>query len=1153
VSTVVTLAPSYLRNPHLVDDQVVFTAEDDVWLASMAGGQALRLTADAVAVSRPRLSPDASMLAWVSTRVGEPEVFVMPVAGGTPRQVTFFGAVTTTILGWSAEGDLLVASAGSEPFRSHTWAYALDVQGSEFPVARRLDYGPVISLASSGHGPVVIGTGYRRDPAHWKRYRGGTAGRLWLDVDGCGQFTELVSQLKGPKTAPNWIGDRIAFLADFEGHGNVYSVAADGGDLRRHTDHDEYYARQLSGDGSKLVYQHAGQLWVLDNLEVDSQPRKLDIQIRGSRLGRAPKPLPASEHVGSLCVDRTGRASVVEVRGNIVWLTHRNGPARIICAVDGIRNRLPVVLNPTVALNPSRSSATGSSGTATFAARSADPLSSATDSSATDSSTAGPADASSPDAPSVRPREELPKPAASVAYITDGEGADAIEIASADGSTRRLGAGKLGRILEFVASPDGSTLAAATHDGRLLAVTVADGAIRELEKNPNGEPSGLSFSPDSKWLAFSAAEPSQFRSVRLAEVSSGAVSAVTTERFIDSDPVFSADGKYLIFLSARTFDPVYDAHVFDLAFPLATRPYLVTLASDTPSPFDPEIDGQDDGGDAGSSEHSIPDPASIDADHGAAAKPEVPDVRIDLHRIAERVVAFPVAAGQLGHLLPVKGGVVWLDTPIAGELGESRGPDDDIRPSLQRWDFAKRKSAELAEHVEDVAVSGDGTKLVIQDAQELKVVPAQHKPSEDGDDVVDVDLSRIRLVVNPPAEWLQMVNETARLMKDHFWVEDMAGLDWDAAVAKYRPLVDHIASRDDLSDLLWEINGETGTSHAYEIPPALKQDPLRRPAFLGADISRDPDGTWVIQRVVPGDNSARGARSPLTAPGVGGRAGDVITRVNGQLVGPNGPAELLIGTAGKPVELRMSRDGRERAVVVTPLFNDIALRYLDWVSGRRAVVHEATDGRVGYVHVPDMMSAGWAAFHRDLPVEMARDALIVDTRDNSGGHTSQLVIEKLTRKIIGWDTSRHYPRTSYPDSAPRGPLVSIANEHAGSDGDIVNAAFKTLQLGPVIGTRTWGGVIGIDGRYTLVDGTAVTQPRYSFWFEEFGWDVENFGVDPDVVVEFPPQAWANREDPQLQAAIDYLVAELASRPERSTPNIADRPSRRAPGALPPRP
>jgi tricorn protease len=1082
-------APGYLRFPHVVGNQLVFTAEDDVWLGSTEGGRALRLTADAVPVSRPRLSPDGSLVAWVSRRRGEPEVFVMPTVGGTPRQVTFFGYAGTIVLGFAPDGRLLIASAGSAPFRSHSWSYSIDLSEGADPTPQRLPYGPVNAIATSPSGSVVVGTGYLRDPAHWKRYRGGTASRLWLDVDADGGFTELLPDLVGGKTAPVWTGDRLAFLADFEGHGNVYSVAADGSDLQRHTDHDVYYARQLTGDGSRLGYQLAGQIWLLDELGAASQPRRLDVSLGSTRAGRQTQLVRAGEHLGDVSVDRTGRASAVELRGSVVWLTHRNGPARTVAASDGVRHRLPVLLNAADAKDP-----------------------------------------------------------ASVAYVTDADGEDSLEIAAPDGTTRRFGTGGLGRVLELVASPDGKTMAVATHDGRLIAAAVETGALTELERTENGDPTGLSFSPDSKWLAYSAAERSQQRSIRLAELATGTISAITTERFLDSDPVFSIDGKYLTFLSARTFDPVYDAHVFDLSFALATRPYLVTLAADTPSPFDPELAGQ------GEEDHDADKQHEHDKAEGEGKPDEAKaaDVRIDLDGIADRVVAFPVPAGRLGDLLPAKGGFVWTESPIAGELGESRNPDDDVRPSLQRWDFGKRKQLELVEKVDAVAVSGDGNKLVIRDGEALKVVPADHKPSEEGDDVVDVDLSRIRLSVNPPAEWRQMLEETGRLMRDHYWIEDMADIDWDAAVDKYRPVIDQIATRDDLSDVLWEVNGETGSSHAYETPPQLKPDPLLRPAYLGADLGRNADGSWQVVRVIPGDNSARDARSPLTAPGVGVHDGEVIVAINGVAVPAAGPAELLLGTANKPVELKVSRDGVERSVVVTPLANDSQLRYLDWVSSRRALVHAAADGRVGYLHVPDMVSNGWAAFHRDLRVEMARDALIVDTRNNNGGHTSQLIIEKLARRVIGWDTGRHHPTTSYPDSAPRGPLVSIANEWAGSDGDIVNAAFKALELGPVIGTRTWGGVIGIDGRYTLVDGTSVTQPRYSFWFEQFGWGVENYGVDPDVVVEFPPQAWAAGDDPQLSAAIEHIQAELSSRPAPPLPDVANRPSRRAP-ALPPRP
>ncbi|HEU5270019.1 MAG TPA: S41 family peptidase, partial [Jatrophihabitans sp.] len=885
----------------------------------------------------------------------------------------------------------------------------------------------------------------------------------------------------GPKSSPVAIGDRFAFLADFQGHGNVYSVDATGGDLRRHTDHQDYYARQLAGDGRRLVYQHAGAIWLLSDLAADSQPRRLDIELAGARVGRSPLEVQVGKHLGDYVVDETGRASAVEVRGSVVWLTHRDGPARAVANADGVRHRLPAILPPP---------------------------------------------AGSPDQP------------AGVACVTDVDGPDAVQITAADGSVRRYGSGRLGRVLELVAAPDGSRLALATHDGRVLTMTTANGEMTELLANPYGDATGLSWSPDSAWLAFSVPERTPgTSSIRLAEVVSGDQVPITRERFADTEPVFSVDGKYLAFLSVRTFDPVYDVHAFDLSFAVGSRPYLVTLAADTPSPFDPQLAGQP----------SAAEQPGPDREPGRPAP-----VRVELAEIAERVLPFPVRAGRYRSLRAVQDGFVWLDEPVAGELGESRLPDADVRPSLQRWDLAKRNQLELSPHLDEARASRDGRRLVVRDKDRLRVVPADRVPGDNDADAFEVDLGRVRLTVDPAAEWAQMLDEAGRLMREHYWSEQLGGIDWDAAVAKYRALLPAIASRDDLSDMLWELNGETGTSHAYETPPKPDPDPLLRPAFLGADLERTADGRWLVSRVIRGDNSSRAARSPLSAPSVGVRAGDEVVAVNGRPVGPAGPAPLLRGTADKPVELRVARDGRSRSVVLLPLADELELRYLDWVASCRERVHAASDHRIGYLHVPDMISSGWAAFHRDLSVEMGRDALILDTRNNSGGHVSELVIEKLSRSVMAWVTIRHRGQTSWPRSAPSGPMVSLANEWAGSDGDIVNQTFKTLGLGPVIGRRTWGGVVGIDGRYQLVDGSRITQPRYAFWFRSAGWGVENHGVDPDQVVETPPHAWAAGEDPVLDAGVAYLLGELDRRDPLPRPDPADYPKLQAP-ELPPRP
>ena len=476
----------------------------------------------------------------------------------------------------------------------------------------------------------------------------------------------------------------------------------------------------------------------------------------------------------------------------------------------------------------------------------------------------------------------------------------------------------------------------------------------------------------------------------------------------------------------------------------------------------------------------------------------------------------------------------------------------------------RRKLDVIADPVSEYAVSGDGTRLVVRDGETLRVLRSDRTGStapDKGDaDEFEIDTRRIVVTVDPAAEWRQMYDEAGRLMRDHFWVGDMAGVDWAAELARYRPLVDAVGSVDDLVDVLWEVQRRAG-----HVPRVRVQGRRRRLVGAARPVGRRPGAHG--RRLAGGPGAAArdvgaGRTQPAGRPGVDVRAGDVILEVAGRPVDPEwGPAPLLVGTANRLVELTVrtgpghaasGREGEVRRVVVKPLSSESELRYQDWVAGRRAFVADRSEGRLGYLHVPDMVASGWAQLHRDLGRETARDGLILDVRGNSGGHTSQLVVEKLARRVIGWDVPRHRQSFPYPDDAPRGPVVALADEHSGSDGDIVTAAIKRLGIGPVVGTRTWGGVIGIDGRYRLVDGTRVTQPRYASWFDDTGWEVENRGVDPDIEVVTTPQDHAAGRDPQLERAVDLALERLAERPAARPPDPATRPSRRRPD-LPPRP
>ncbi len=894
---VAPMSQSYLRSPHLCGDTVVFVADDDVWTVPASGGRATRLTADASPASRPRLSPDGSAVAWASRRDGTPELYVVPVDGGAPRRLTWWGSAQTRVLGWADDATVLASSTVGQPFRAHTWAHSVPVSGEP---GSRLPYGPISGIARSRSGATVLQSTILREPATWKRYRGGTAAKLWIDRTGSGEFVRLLGELDGQLCDPVWLGERLVFLSDHEGHGNAYSVLADGSDLRRHTDHTGAYARDLAADltgtSERAVYARSGELWLLSDLGAAAEPSRIDVELPGARRSREVTPVAPALASLEVAPDDAGRGSAIGFHGTVQWLPHRDGPARVLSAADGVRARQPQVL-------------------------------------------AG------------RARSAL--------WVTDIEGDDALEVSTDDGS-RVLCAGQLGRVLELVAAPDGMSAAVSTHDGRVLRVDLTAGSVTELAQEV-GAASELAFSPDSGWLAWSAPSPTSLRQIRLCELSSRAVHDATPLRFVDTDPVFTLDGKHLAFLSARTFDPVYDTHGFELSFPVGVRPYLIPLQAGTPSPFGPELSGR-----------AVGPAKDEDAAKDGAADDACPTTQVDLDGLADRVVPVPVAAGLYEQLRAAKGGLLWLARPLSGVLGQDRAEGDKRRPALRRWEFPSRRALTVVPELDGYALSGDGTRIAVRDGESLRIGPADH-PVSPGDgpdsappDLVEVDLSRLTARPEPVAQWRQMLTETWRLMRDHFWIEDMGGVDWDEVLTRYLPVVDRLATRDDLSELLWEMVGELGTSHAYERPPVPPPPPGRAAAFLGADLERIADGSWRISRVLPADSSVPAARSPLAAPTVDVRDGDLLLAINGQPLPAAGPGPLLAGRADSPVELTVVRGGDERSVVVVPLADELPLRYQDWVAGRRRWVHAQSEGRVGYVHVPDMVASGWAEFHREL-------------------------------------------------------------------------------------------------------------------------------------------------------------------------------------------
>ena len=909
-------------------------------------------------------------------------------------------------------------------------------------------------LSTSGDRVVTVSPMFR-EPSSWKRYRGGTAGKLWVDADGSGEFTRLFADNAAQHWAAMWVGDRIAFLSDPDGTGNLYSCLPDGSDLRRHSTHDEFYARHAATDGERVVYGHAGDLWLLESL--DAEPYPLDVNLGGPRPARA----------------RQARA---RPRRLLLTRRHRAGQRR------GDPRHRPLG-HPPRRPRP----------------RAARP-------------------ARRPGTAAARPRRRRPAPL----WVSDARARTAWRSAPPAARSAPWPPASSAGSSTWPPRRTASTPPSPPTTGGCSPSTWRAGRSGELDRTAHGDISGLTFSPDSAWLAWAHPHQEPLSQIKIGRVDGTSSIEVTPLRFSDYGPVFTKDGKHLAFLSVRTFDPVYDAHVFDLSFPTGCRPYLVPLRATTPSPFDPSLQGRGFNG-----EDDQP-PADDKQKDDAPPRTEV-----DPEGLQSRVVPVPVPAANYGNLRAAKDALIWLRHPLTGRLGD--GSETTRETVLERYDLKKRAKSELGKEFKAFEVSGDGTRLVVNGKNGL-----QTRPATEGDDVVGIDLDRVAVQLDPVAEWRQGYHEAGRLMRDHFWRADMNGVDWQGALDRYAPLVERLGTHSELVDLLWEVQGELGTSHAYAIAGGGHLDPRRRQGLLGADLTRDPDGVWRVERILPGESSDHGARSPLLAPGVAVREGDALTAVNGRPVdATHGPLPLLAGTADQPVELtvRPATGGDPRKVVVTPIADETRLRYHDWVEGRRAHVRQESGGRLGYLHVPDMVASGWAQFHRDLRTEMAFEGLVVDVRENSGGHISELVLEKLSRRVIGWTRVRGYEPMRYPGDSPRGAIVAVTDEFAGSDGDIVSAGIKNRAIGPLVGVRTWGGVIGIDSRYSLVDGTVVTQPRYSFWLEGHGWGVENHGVDPDVEVVMAPHDRVAGRDPQLDKAIELALAALEERPAATPPDL----------------
>ncbi|MFP3940690.1 MAG: PDZ domain-containing protein [Thermoanaerobaculia bacterium] len=1070
-----------LQDPALSAEHVAFVYAGDLWIARRDGSGVRRLTAHAGSESGPRFSPDGSLIAFTGEYDGNTDVYVVPVEGGSPRRLTWHPG-NDVVADFTPDGEaVLFTSPRSVHTQGHRHLYTVAVDGG-FP--ERL---PVPNAYGAAWSPDGARIAYLPDGSpfrSWKRYRGGTASRIWvMDLDGLEIQEVPRPEGRSNDTAPMWIGERVYFLSDRAGELNLFSFDPATEAVEQLTFHEDFPVLDASAGDGRVVYEQAGYLHLFDPEAGTSE--RLVLGVAHDLVERRPRWEPGAEHVRGTHLSPSGARAVFGMRGEIVTVPAEHGSPRNLTGTPGVHERSP---------------------------------------------------AWSPDGRWV-------------AYVSDASGEYALHVAPRDGrgEVRTFEPGGAGFYEDLKWSPDGEWISFTDNSWALYVLEVATGRMRKVDSEPIYGPVKTlhhAWSPDSRWLAYTKNTPTYFQQLWIYSVEEDRSRGVTEGLSDVGEPVFDAGGKYLYVSASTDAGPIRQWFAQSNTGVRSTNTlYLAVLPADEPSPLAPRNDEEEAaeatagaGGDdrAGDAE----EPEGDGGEDGDAP----PDVRIDFDGLAQRIVAVPVEPAAYRSLQPGKAGTLYYLK--ARERTLSDRPLG--RSDLARFSLDEREEETLVEGVGSFVLSADGEKVLFAhgsgDDRRWEIAETAGEV-EKGAGRLAVD--QVRLHVDPTAEWEQMFYDAWRIQRDYFYDPGMHGADWPAMRDKYADFLPHLATRGDLTRVLRWLGSELTVGHLYVGGGDSRDEPDGVPGgLLGADLEI-ADGRYRFARVYGGLNWNPDLRAPLTEPGVDVREGEYLLAVEGrELRPPDNPYAPFEYTAGQVVEITVGPSpggSGARTVEVVPIESESGLRNRAWVEGNLERVHEATDGRVAYVYVPNTAGSGHTYFRRYFYPQAHKEAIIVDERYNSGGQVADYYIEALQRPAFAWWAMRYGRDLKTPLASIQGPKVMIIDQHAGSGGDMLPWMFRKLELGTLVGKRTWGGLVGILGFPPLMDGGFVTAPNLAIWTED-GWVVENEGVPPDVEVEQLPAEVAAGRDPQLERAIEIALEQLEAsppgRPER--PEYPDR-------------
>ena len=1055
----------WYRSPSLHGDTIAFTSEGDLWLVGIEGGLARRLTSNPGDEVSAVFSPDGTSIAFSADYEGSPEIYTMPASGGLPVRRTYEGGGGrggAQPVGWTPDGKIV--------YSTHYFSALPDAQLAIIDSKNQIERIP-LSQAAQGcydaRGNTLFFTRLERQPSFTKRYHGGSAENLWRYEPGK-EAVPLTADYPGTSRNPMWWKNRIYFLSDRDGAMNLWSMDENGKNLQQHTKHEGFDIKSASLSEGRIVYQLAADLRLYDIASAQDRavPIQLPSDFENLREHWIKNPV---QYLSAVHFSPDGEKVVLTARGRVFVAPVKQG--RFVDVSEHQPGRF-------------------------------------------------------------REARLMPDGKSVVALSTEsGEVELWLYPANGKGTGQQLT--KDANILrwEAIPSPDGKWIVHQDKEQRLWLYNVTDKTNKKLATARNGDNDGPSFadlrwSPDSRWITFAETADNSFDQVMLYSVDTGAKTPLTTDRYNSGAATWSADGKWIYFISDRalksTVGSPWGSRLPDPYFDRSNKIYELPLKQGLVSPFQP------------SDELHPPKPESPKASDKTAEPPKIEKVEIDLDGIATRLHEVPVPPGNYRALEVAGGKLCWINDDRA----------DPSKSALECVAIANKgdKPETLLDGVKGFEVSADRKKMMVHKQNDLFVldsnvsVDALKNPKTLSDG--QVDLKNWNFSVIPAQEFGEAYLDAWRLERDYFYDPAMHHVNWTVVRDKYSELVGRVRDRSELSDLISDMVGELSALHTFVRGGDLRKAPDQIPvASLGALLARDESaGGYRVEHIYQTDPDRPDKLSPLLLPGAGLVDGDVITAINGQSVlAVAHPNELLRDQAGRQVLLSFHHKGNgdSQDAVVKPITmdQDSDLRYSEWEYTRREKVEQASSRQIGYIHLRAMGSDDIRQWEEQYTPIYDRQALIVDVRHNRGGNIDSWLLGKLLRKAwMYWQPRQGLPYWNM-QGAFRGPVMVLCDEYTASDGEAFSEGFRRLGLGKVLGTRTWGGEIWLSSSNVLADQGIATAAEMGVYGPERKWLIEGHGVDPDIMVDNLPHATFEGQDAQLDAAVRFMSEQIKEHPQ----------------------